>query len=237
MKKAVVLLAILSVALAAALCMSRQNAGNQIQRTAADLASFSNRLADAEMKLNHQERMNLSLGSNVSNRTDELARSASDLAKLRNSLAQSQAETRAIQAQLQSTLSQVQVVQSQVSDLSNRIQELTAESRRKDGETALAQAQLAGEEAKRQAMAHQLSELQQDNDKMARQLRDPELLRAQIVALKKQQAAVAESKRTASSRPDYRLDLELLPNGNVQFVSPAISETPPTSNPSPKSEL
>jgi hypothetical protein len=39
--------------------MSRQNAGNQIQRTAADLASFSNRLADAEMKLNHQERMNL----------------------------------------------------------------------------------------------------------------------------------------------------------------------------------
>jgi hypothetical protein len=110
--------------------------------------------------------------------------------------------------------------------LSNRIQELTAESRHRNGETTLAQAQLAGEEAKRQAMAHQLGELQQDNDRMARQLRDPELLRAQIVALKKQQAAASESRRTASAHPDYRLDLELMPDGNVQFVPPPATNDP-----------
>lgn len=237
MKKAVVLLAILSVALAVGLWMNRQRAGNQTQRAEGEIGSLSNRLAEAEMKLNHLERMNLSLGSNLTNRADELTKAASELAKVRANLVQSQAETRAVHEQLQSALSQVQAVQSQVSDLSNRVEELRAEGRHKDAETALARVQLAGAESRRQALAHQLANLQQENDRMARQLHDPELLRAQIVALKKQQAAAAEAKRTDSGRPDYRQDLELLPDGNVQFASPAFSEPPPASNPSPRPKL
>jgi len=233
MKKAVVLLAILSAALSAALWMNRQNAEGQIHRAEAEISTLSNRLADAEMKLNHQERMNLSLGSNLTNRTDELAKSASGLAKVRTSLAQAQAETRAVQAELQRARAQSQAVQTQVLALTNHIDELTAEGSRKDRETALTQAQLAGAEARQQALSYQLGELQRENDRMARQLRDPELLRAQIEALKKQYAAAAESKRAASGRPDYRQDLELLPDGNVQFVSPAFSEPPPPSNPFP----
>ena len=231
MKKAVVFLSTLSVALAAALWMNRRDAGNQIHRAETEISSLSNQLAEAEMKLNHQERMSLSLGSNLTNRTEELAKAASELAKVRTHLAQSQAETRAVQAELQHALSQAQAGQSQVSDLANRIEALTAEGRHKDAEVALARAQLAGVEDRLQALALQLGELQQQNDRMARQLRDPELLRAQIAALKKQQAAAAESQRMAGGHADYRLDLELLPDGNVEFVSPPFSEPPPPSNP------
>jgi len=225
MKQLLVLLCVLSAALAAALWRNHAKAASQMLRAETGLGSLSNRLVEAEMKLNHQERINQVLGGNLTNCMVGVTKTASELAAARDQLLQAKGETRARQEELQSALAQAQLAKSEISALSNQCRELSAELRHKDTDIKQAQALLAEVGAARVALAHQVGELQQQNDRLQARLHDPDLLRGQIRALELQQAA-ASDERQANGRPDYRLPLELLPDGSVRLVFPCTNSAP-----------
>src|SRR5678816_1886853 len=103
MKKAVIFLSILSVVLVAVIWRNQRAVSKRFEQAAKEIGTISNQLATSEMKLNHQERMNGSLGSQLTNNAEALAKSASNLASARTSLAESQTEIRVAREQLQAT--------------------------------------------------------------------------------------------------------------------------------------
>ena len=102
MKKAVIALAILCIAFIGVMWRNHQAATGQLEGAAKEIGSLSNQLSTAEMKLNHQERMNTSLNSQLTNNAEALAKSASSLAGAQKNINQSQVEIRTARDQAQS---------------------------------------------------------------------------------------------------------------------------------------
>jgi chromosome segregation ATPase len=218
MNKPAVALAVVAVGLIGALFMSQRKASQELAAAQTQICSFSNRLAEAEMKVNHQEQMNAALGSTVSNRLEELTRAAGELAKARSQIAQSQAETRAAQAEARAALAKLTTAQGGMDALSNQIQELTRAMSDQEGRIREARELQAAAEARQQTLQQQLNLVSLEKDKYYRLLQDEEVLRGQIRQLGKLPPPGSSTNQVKSSRPNYRLPLELQPDGSVQLV-------------------
>jgi chromosome segregation ATPase len=233
MKKVVILLAVLAVGLAYALYRATQNAGTITQQAQTQLGVSSNRIAELEMKLNHQEQLARSLGSQVTNHLEELGQRTAELNRLRTALAKWESETRDVQASLAATVPVRQRLEVEVAGLKARIGELEsslAESTTKN--RALAD-ELAALNSQRNALALQLAQARQESATLETRLQNPDFLEAQIEAIdaeadrrastnrappvaspRSQAAAPAKSLRSAN----VATSLELQPDGSVRAV-------------------
>ncbi len=222
MKKAVIALGILCVALIGLMWRNHQAATGQLDQAAKEIGTLSNQLSTAEMKLNHQERLNGSLGSQLTNNVEALAKSASNLAAAQKNLTQSQAEIRTARQQAQATQSELESAKTGATALSGQIEELNRDLRAKGAEVVRALAQRADAENERQQALQELAQARGEIDRLNNQLRNPALLRAQLDALEKRLAA-AKHPQYDTSDIDMRLNLELQPDGTVRIPPP-----PPT---------
>jgi chromosome segregation ATPase len=218
MNKPAVVLAVVAVGLVGALVMSQRKAGQELTAAQTQIHSLSNRLAEAEMKVYHQEQMNAALGNTVTNRVEELTRAAGELAKARSQIARSQAETRAAQAETRAALAKLTTAQGGMDALSNQIQELTRAMSDQEGRIREARELQAAAEARQQEFQQQLNLVTQEKDKYYRLLQDKEVLRGQIKQLGNLPPPGSSTNQVKSSRPNYRLPLELQPDGSVRLV-------------------
>jgi chromosome segregation ATPase len=223
MKKAVIALAVLCIALIGVMWRNHQAATGQLEGAAKEISSLSNRLSTAEMKLNHQERMNGSLNNQLTNNAEALAKSASSLAAAQKSINQSHAEIRAAQGQAQSAQSDLEAAKAAAASLSTQIDALNAELRAKETDVVKARANTADAENNRQQLSHQLAQAQSEIDRLNNQLRNPALLRAQLDALEKRFAAAKHPPHDVSEL-DMLLNLELQADGTVRIPPPPPTE-------------
>jgi chromosome segregation ATPase len=219
MKKAVIALAILCIAFIGVMWRNHQAATGQLEGAAKEIGSLSNQLSTAEMKLNHQERMNTSLNSQLTNNAEALAKSASSLAGAQKNINQSQVEIRTARDQAQSAQSDLEAAKAAAAALSTQIEALNAELRAKETDVVKARAHTADAENNRQQLSQQLAQAQTEIDRLNNQLRNPALLRAQLEALEKRLAAAKNPPHDASEM-DMLLNLELQPDGTVRIPPP-----------------
>ena len=217
MNKPAIVLAVVAVGLIGALALSQRQAGQALAAAQTQITSFSNRLTEAEMKVNHQEQMNAALGRTVTNRAEELTRAAGELAKARTQISQAQTETRTAQAETRAALAKLTTAQSGLDALSNQVQELTRAMTEQEGRVREARELQAAAEARQQTLQQQLNVASLEKDKYYRLLQDKEVLRGQIKQLGNLPPA-GSSTNQVRSRPNYRLPLELQPDGSVQLV-------------------
>jgi chromosome segregation ATPase len=223
MKKVVILLGVLCIALVALLWGKQRSAGAQLRRAADEVSTLTNQLATTEIKLNHQERLNASLGGQLTNNAAALAKSAEQMAAVRATLAQTKAESRHLREQLQAAQTGRGATEARAIDLMNELEKLRAALRDKDSQLAAAQERTTKAEVARQASAQELVQARLENDALIRKWRNPALLRSQLDAMEKR---VATAKRAPSDAPslDMRLNVELQPDGSVRLQPPPTTE-------------
>jgi chromosome segregation ATPase len=214
MKSLVFFLALLCVGLIGIMVVRSRHAGGQLRAAQTENLSLSNRLADAEMKLNHQERMNSALGGNLTNRTEELNKREADLARMRSNLAQAHNETAMARDESTATLAKVQEAKAEIEVLTKQIAELSAENQTRERLVEEARTQLETARVERAALSLQLADLQQTVNRLNYQLNNSDFLREQLEALPKANS----SGTNQNARADLWQPLELLPDGSVRLV-------------------
>jgi chromosome segregation ATPase len=223
MKRLVLLLSVACVALAGMTVLRTRRTGDQIRAAHSEILFLSNRLAEAEMKLNHQERMNASLGSSLTNRINELNSCASRLARVQEALARSRVETGTAREELETATSKVLEANTEAASAASQLEELKAEDRVKEVQVQEAQERMRSMEIERVALSQRLAQCQEAMALSNRQLNNPDFLRAQLVALRRQPSGSAMEK--GQGEPDFRLPLELLSDGSVRLAAPATNSS------------
>jgi chromosome segregation ATPase len=231
MKKAVILLAVLAAGLVFALFRAKQSAGAIAQQAQTQLGASSNRIAELEMKLNHQEQLVRALGGQVTNRIEELNQRTAEISRLRAALTQSESETREARGNLAATVPVRQQLERDVVGLKTRIAELEAslaESAKQGRDQA---DEIAALNSQRNALAQQLAHLRQELATFEARLQNPQFLESQLDALDAVSVGPAKAKRaepvtsprmqaSASPKPlrstRVSTPLELQPDGSVR---------------------
>ncbi len=233
MKKVVILLAVLAAGLVFALYRANQNAGTIAQQAQTQLGASSNRIAELEMKLNHQEQLARSLGSQVTNRLEELNQRSAEISRLRAALTKSESETREANQTLAATVPVRQRLEADIAGFKTRIGELESSVAESAKKASVLAEQLDALIAQRNALALQLAHARQESAALETRLQNPDFLEAQLDALdhldgnpastnrvtpvtspRFQAAAPSKSLRSAS----VATSLALQPDGSVRAV-------------------
>ena len=233
MKKAVIVLAILAAAFAFALFRAKQSAGVAAQQAQAQLGAVSNRISELEMKLNYQEQLARSLGSQVTNRVEELSQRAAEINRLRTALTRAESETGEVQTRLAATEPVRQQLEADIAGLKSRIAELESSLAQGVAENHALKDQLVMLNTTCNALALQLAHARQEMATLEGRLENPDFLKTQRSALSHADKSPASTNRippvtsprfqaAAASRPAsaprVSTSLELQPDGSVRTV-------------------
>jgi chromosome segregation ATPase len=124
MKRAIVLLAVLSGALVLISVRMYYRDKAMFTHLGSELNSFSNRVAELEMKLNHQERLAGVWKGNYSDCTNTLNQRMNELARLQAALSQAKVEQQTAHERLQAMVAEQQQCEGRVRELQTQAREL-----------------------------------------------------------------------------------------------------------------
>lgn len=228
MKKAAVALVVLAALLAFALYRTRQSAAQVVTRGQADVRALTNRVAELEMKLNHQERLAAASSSQLTNCTDALNQRAAELAGLRTAISRAESGIRQARSELETAARARQQFDSEIASLKSRIAELESALAEAEVKVRFGTEQLQVLSTERNEVMLQLAQMRHEYDRLRARLSDPSLLQAELGALRrntsatnraealwppKQQVSFPRSSFLPTKSPS---PLELLPDGSVQ---------------------
>lgn len=220
MKKVVVILAVVCMVLALVLFRANREFGSTMQRARADLSSASNRVAELELKLNHQERLVAALASQLTNCTENLNQRTADLERTRANLGQADADHKATEARLEMAMQTRRQLETQRHELRERNHDLESGLQH-----ANQRVQSLVQELERLANRHNQASLAlAETHAKLEQLRaslfkDPTMLRAQPSGLTPPQRVTSPKTWTAPPPPQsVPRRLQLFPDGTVQVA-------------------
>lgn len=223
MKKSVVLLGALSAALVVALVLRSQRSTNQIQSAQSEVAGISNQLSEAQLKLNHQERLNSSFKGQLEERDARLAQLSNTVAQIRADLARSRAESDAARQATQDSTEKANALAAERDALSNQVSELKLASQGQERSLREASGRVLAVESDLAAMSSKLASEQMQKQRLETMLKNPAALENQLETIRDWDYA-AKSSRSNSS-PNYRLPLQLQADGSVVLATPPPQKT------------
>jgi chromosome segregation ATPase len=218
MKKAVIFLSIISLALVAALFLRSQRADNQLESAQKEIVGISNQLSEAQIKLNHQERMNTSFKSQLEEREARVATLTNDLNQVRSSLTAARDQNAVVQQNLADLVARADALVAERDALSNQMNELELSAQEQERLLREAQVRVLTAETNSSALSQQLASEQAQKHHLEDVLKTPAALENQLQTLRTWDSA-AKSPRT-NGTPDYRLPLQLQADGSVTLAAP-----------------
>jgi chromosome segregation ATPase len=214
--KAILLLSALCVALLAMLFLRSHRAGAQLAAAQSAGLAWSNQWSEAQLKLNHQERVNGVLHTQVAERDTRLAAASNALAQAETNLTSARVDLQAARAALPPALARGAALAAERDGFSNRVRELEAalgDHERALGESRARAARLATELA---ALSHRLAEAQGERARLEQLLTDPQALQACLARAR--QPAATNATRTRTGGLDFRQPLTLRADGSVALL-------------------
>jgi chromosome segregation ATPase len=183
MKSLVTVLSILIALLAFALW--RGNASARAAATANDaaFAALSNRLAEANMKLNHQEQLAAVAQASLGERSREAVALSNAVSLLKPELARSLAGKKAAQSQAQELRDRIAAAETQSSGMADKLRESDAQVQSLTAALQKARTNEDRLESARAALANEAECLKIEKVELARQLNDPHALGLRLAAL------------------------------------------------------
>jgi septal ring factor EnvC (AmiA/AmiB activator) len=169
-----------------ALQNARREMANQQRSNATAIIDFSNRWDATRKLLAEQKQVNLSLETNLSERTQELETLWLDIAALQNDLAKSRAETRSAHDEIARRDNQIASLENRNVDLTRQMTELQSAISTLETEIAEVQRQLDTSEGNRQELLAEIERLQTEKLTLEKQLNDLAFLRDQVRKLKEE---------------------------------------------------
>ena len=155
------------------------------------ILDFSNRLALTRRELDEQKKVNLSLETNLTDRTRNLENLRVEIAALNTDLAKSRAEFRTAKAEVQTAQDEIAKRDTQIAtlegrnvDLTKQMGELQTSIADLEGKINETERRLATSEGNRQELQRELKRLQDEKISLEKQLNDLAYLRDQVRKLK-----------------------------------------------------
>lgn len=177
------LIAVLTVAvalLALAFWKSNASARASLETAGAALAAVSNQLAEASMKVTHQEQLATVAKSGLDERARTLAAMSNTVATLHSDLDKARAEAVAARASARDSEARVAVAEAQSAGLTGKLEDLTVQIRSLRAEIEQARSNAAQLESARFALANEAECSKIEKLELARQWNDPRALRLQL---------------------------------------------------------
>lgn len=217
MKALIAVLGIIVALLAVALWKRDASARANIGTADAALAAVSNQLAEASVKLNHQEQLAAVAKAGLDERVRELAAISNTVATLRIDLEKARAEAVAARAGARDSETRVAAAEAQSADLTGKLEELNQQIRTLKVEFELARSNAAHLESALSALANEAESTKIEKLELARQWNDPRAVRLQLRRLQ------------AKAKP-----LERHPDGSVGYAAtPTQGSADPSSQTRP----
>lgn len=218
MNKPAIVLGAAAVGLGVALVTSRQRAAADLDASLQATTTVSNQLSEVQLKLDHQERMNGVLKTHVQERDAVLTVWSNKLARVRTELAEASAAKSAAEAEIASGIERAQTLSLERDNYSNRIQELNAALADQERHLTGANQRAFEVETNLAELTHKIGDLELANGRLESQLADVRFLKGKLRSLETQ--AVLAKASESRSNLDYRLPVQLKPDGSVVLVRP-----------------
>lgn len=212
MKKIVLLLVVACAALLPTHVWRAKRADALLETAQKETLTVSNQLSETQMKVNHQERMNAALRSQLAERESNLADWSNTVAQLRATLATTRAALDTARAEIPPAIARSDTFAAERNGFSNRVQEVEATLRQQETQLREAREQTVAEQSELAAVSHRLADERASRMRLESLLADPTALRAHLADAR--QRAAAENARP-SGRPDFHQRVQLLADGTV----------------------
>ena len=184
MKTLIAVLSIVVAVLALALWKRDASARNSLATADAALAALSNQLAEASMKVTHQEQIATAARAGLDDRARELAAMSNTVAQLTSDLGKSRAETVAARARAQDFEARLAASDAQTASLKRRFEGLDVEIQSLKAEVAQTRSNATELQSARFDLANEVECLKIEKSELARQWNDSRALRLQLRLLK-----------------------------------------------------
>lgn len=218
MKKVVILLSAICVALLVTLMTRSQRAAALLESAGKETLAVSNQLSEATIKLDHQERMNAVLKSQFAERDTALANLSNRAAQVRTTLVTTRTELEAARAEIPPAIARGNAFAAERDGFSNRVNEVEAVLRDQERQVREAREHTVAVQSELAAMSQRLASAELKQQEMVTRFADPAVLRQQLASLQRLEAA-AQRPRT-NGPPDYRYAARLAPDGSVSLEPP-----------------
>jgi chromosome segregation ATPase len=184
MKTLIAVLTVVVALLAVALWKRNASARTSLETANAALAAVSNQLAEASMKVTHQEQLATVAKAALDERARVLAAMSNTVATLHSHLDKARVEAVAARASARDCDARVAAAEAQSAALTGRLEELTTQIRGLKIEVEQTRTNAAQFESERLALANEAECLKIEKSELARQWHDSRALRLQLQRLK-----------------------------------------------------
>lgn len=192
-KIALLVLAVVALALAVTLLVTRQKAAEQQKRDAETIAYNSNQWQQTQVKLDDEKQTNIRLNQDLDAQkraygelTNSFTQVAGKLSQTEAVLATTTASLKATQETVAQRDALIAELQAQNSALDSRAAELTNAITNLTGQIAETQRKLAASEGDKAFLQQELKRLMAEKAELERQFNDLKILRAQVAKLKEE---------------------------------------------------
>ncbi len=218
MKKIVLLLVVVCAALLAALVLRAMRADALLESAQKETLTVSNQLSEAHMKVNHQERRNAALQSQLAERETSLAGWSNTVAQLRTALNANRTELDAARAEIPPAMARGQAFAAERDVFSNRVNEMEAAWREQTLQLQAARASAVAIQTEHAALSHAFAKEQADRVRLENLLKDRAALEVRLADARRLSSPTEKPK--PGGKPDYHQALQLQPDGTV-LLKPA----------------
>jgi|GEM_PF-1848142 len=217
MKRAIVLLAVLSGALVLFSVRMYYRDKAVFTRLGSELNNFSNRVAELEMKLNHQERLAGVWKGNYADCTNTLNQRMAELARLQAALSQAKMEQQTAHERLQAMTAERQQCEGQVRELQAQARELESLREQAEHNAHSLRQQLESMSVQHNELVLSFVQTRTELEQLRASLTNVSLLKAQLAGLTTNRPVTPPKSLTTSPPPKAPPPpLELLPDGKVR---------------------
>src|SRR2546430_169035 len=191
MKVVIVILGVFSVALGIGLLMSHTSAvkiAKENEQHVDELVNYSNRLEETKSKVDELFKVNSTLETNLTVRSQDLASKSNDLVKTSAELAKTQKEAQAAaeaaKAEMAKRDARINELETQKTALDQQANDLKSAIGNLEKSISDTEKKLAASEGDREFLLKELKRLQVEKADLERQFNDLALLRTQVAKLK-----------------------------------------------------
>lgn len=261
MKAAIAILVCVCLALGGVLLLSRNKAQQQLKEDSNQISVLSNQWVETRSKLTEQEKVNVSLETNLDTRVQEISTFSNRLIEVSGTLAkveleakEAKAATKAAQEEVAKRDAKIGELESERDELTKKMIGLNTSITNLEGQIKDTERKLAASEGDREFLLKELKRLQAEKAELERQFNDLAVLREQVKKLKEElsitrrlewirRGLYGEQKGgqklqagfpAPAPKTNYDLNVEIRRDGGAKVIPPATNAPAAVNPPAPK---
>jgi septal ring factor EnvC (AmiA/AmiB activator) len=184
MRAVIAILVVICLVLGGALLMRHKKALETQQRDETKILQLSNQWVDVSGKLSEQQKVNIALETDLTNRTGEISSLSNKLSDTSANLSKVESDYKVAQEEIAKKDARISQLTSEKDELTSKMGDLNTSIENLEGQIKDTEKKLAASEGDREFLLKELKRLQAEKAELERQFNDMAVLREQVRKLR-----------------------------------------------------